>query len=75
MNDIIYFYLDEPLADGECLEEYNRDVEETERRNQELQTRFDKTKALNLVVSVDFHDYMCSVLNLNFRIFNSQVFT
>ena len=33
--------LDEPIADEEWLTEYNRELEETERRNQELQNRFD----------------------------------
>ena len=34
-------YIDEPIADEEWLTEYNRELEETERRNQELQNRFD----------------------------------
>ena len=33
-------YMDEPLADDDWLAEYNREVEENERRNQELQNRF-----------------------------------
>ena len=32
--------MDEPLADDDWLAEYNREVEENERRNQELQNRF-----------------------------------
>ena len=39
-------YLDEPLADEEWLEEYNREVEEAERRDQELQNRFNRTQGL-----------------------------
>ena len=35
-------YIDEPIADEEWLTEYNRELEETERRNQELQNRFDR---------------------------------
>ncbi|CAH3017140.1 unnamed protein product, partial [Porites evermanni] len=35
-------YIDEPIADEEWLTEYNRELEEIERRNQELQNRFDK---------------------------------
>ena len=35
-------YLDEPIADEEWLTEYNRELEEIERRNQELQNRFGK---------------------------------
>ena len=34
-------YIDEPIADEEWLTEYNRELEEIERRNQELQNRFD----------------------------------
>ena len=34
--------MDEPLADDDWLAEYNREVEENERRNQELQNRFDR---------------------------------
>ena len=36
-------YMDEPIADDEWLAEYNREVEQNERRNQELQNRFDRT--------------------------------
>ena len=39
-------YFDEPLADEEWLEEYNREVEEAERRDQVLQNRFDRTQGL-----------------------------
>ena len=35
-------YIDEPIADEEWLTEYNREVEEIERRHQELQNRFDR---------------------------------
>ena len=35
-------YIDEPIADEEWLTEYNRELEEIERRNQELQNRFDR---------------------------------
>ena len=35
-------YIDEPIADEEWLTEYNRELEEMERRNQELQNRFDR---------------------------------
>ena len=35
-------YMDEPIADDEWLAEYNREVEQNERRNQELQNRFDR---------------------------------
>ena len=35
-------YVDEPIADEEWLTDYNRELEETERRNQELQNRFDR---------------------------------
>ena len=31
-----------PIADDEWLAEYNREVEQNERRNQELQNRFDR---------------------------------
>ena len=35
-------YMDEPIADDEWLAEYNREVEQNERRNQELQNHFDR---------------------------------
>ena len=35
-------YIDEHIADEEWLTEYNRELEEIERRNQELQNRFDR---------------------------------
>ena len=35
-------YIDEPIVDEEWLTEYNRELEEIERRNQELQNRFDR---------------------------------
>ena len=35
-------YIDEPTVDEEWLTEYNRELEEIERRNQELQNRFDR---------------------------------
>ena len=35
-------YIDEPIVDEEWLTEYNRELEEIERRNQELQNRFGK---------------------------------
>ena len=35
-------YIDEPIADEEWLTEYNRELDEIERRNQELQNRFDR---------------------------------
>ena len=35
-------YIDEPIADEEWLTEYNPELEEIERRNQELQNRFDR---------------------------------
>ena len=35
-------YIDEPIADEEWLTEYNRELKEIERRNQELQNRFDR---------------------------------
>ena len=35
-------YIDEPIVDEEWLTEYNGELEEIERRNQELQNRFDR---------------------------------
>ena len=35
-------YMDEPIADDEWLAEYSQEVEQNERRNQELQNRFDR---------------------------------
>ena len=35
-------YTDAPIVDDECLGEYNREVEQNERRNLELQNRFDR---------------------------------
>ena len=35
-------YIDEPIADEEWLTEYNRELEEIERRNQGLQNRFER---------------------------------
>ena len=35
-------YIDEPIVDKEWLTEYNGELEEIERRNQELQNRFDR---------------------------------
>jgi len=35
-------YMDEPLDDDDWVAEYNRGVEENERRNQGLQNRFDR---------------------------------
>ena len=39
-------YVDEPLADESCLQEYYEEIEEAERQNQALQSRFDRTEAL-----------------------------
>ncbi|CAH3017234.1 unnamed protein product [Porites evermanni] len=41
-------YIDEPIADEEWLTEYNRELEEIERRNQELQNCFDRIYLLFL---------------------------
>ena len=35
-------YIDEPIADERFLTEYNQELEENKRRNQELQNRFDR---------------------------------
>ncbi|CAH3185598.1 unnamed protein product, partial [Porites lobata] len=40
-------YIDEPIVDEEWLTEYNRELEEIERRNQELQNRFGKCSCGN----------------------------
>ena len=45
-------YIDEPIADEEWLTEYNRELEEIERRNQELQNRFDRIVEPETRVSV-----------------------
>ena len=51
-------YIDEPIADEEWLTEYNRELEEIERRNQELQNRFDRIVEPEDLVSV------CSISHL-----------
>ena len=35
-------YMDEPIADDEWLAEYDWEAEQNERRNKELQNRFDR---------------------------------
>ena len=58
-------YIDEPIADEEWLTEYNRELEEIERRNQELQNRFDRIVEPELgKCSLNFSPFIISLKNL-----------
>ena len=58
-------YIDEPIADEEWLTEYNRELEEIERRNQELQNRFDRIVEPELgKCSLNFSPFIISLKNI-----------
>ena len=59
-------YIDEPTTDEElCLTEYNPELEEIERRNQELQNRFDRIVEPELgKCSLNFSPFIISLKNL-----------